>query len=134
MYDSYIEDVDYNNNNPDNLNYGFNIIFGDKNSNDEKLNKKYEISFNEQKMMDEWKNSINNRIEEISQSLINIRIKKKRKLSDQNQNNIINTNINRNNNNDMNKNLINYESNNYSKISQMQLEESKRIRYNILIN
>ena len=133
LYDSYIEDVYYNNN-VDNLNYGFNIIFGDKNANDEKLNKKYEISFNEQKMMDEWKNSINNRIEEISKSLINIRIKKKRKLSDPNQNNIINSNINRNNKNEINKgiNLINYENNNYSKISQMLLEESNRIRYNII--
>ena len=44
LYDSYIEDVYYNNN-VDNLNYGFNIIFGDKNVNDEKFNKIKEASY-----------------------------------------------------------------------------------------
>ena len=122
IYDSSIEEIYYNNN-IENLNYGINIIYGDKN-----LNEKYEISFNDKKMMNEWKNMINSRIEEINQTLININIRKKRKLSDPNKNNIINTNINLNDKKKNNKNLINY-GNNYSKIL---LEESNRIRKNIL--
>ena len=58
LYDSYIEDVYYNNN-VENLNFGLNIIFEDKSMNREKINEKYEISFNDKKLMNEWKNSIN---------------------------------------------------------------------------
>ena len=51
LYDSYIEDVYYNNN-VENLNFGLNIIFEDKSMNREKINEKYEISFNDKKLMD----------------------------------------------------------------------------------
>ena len=119
LFDSNIEEV-YFNNNIENLNYGINIIYGDKNVN-EKL-EKYEIIFNDKKLMIEWKNSINSRIEEINQTLINFKIRKKRKLSD--PNNIINKNINLNEKKKSNKNIIIY-GNNYCKTI---LEESNRIR------
>ena len=129
LYDSYIEEVHYNNN-VDNLNYGLNIIYGDKNLNREKESIKYEISFDDKKLMNEWKNLINYRIEEINQSLINIRIRKKRKLSDPNKNNnIINSNINLNEKKKTNKNSLINEGKNYSQII---LEESNRIRTNLI--
>ena len=109
LYDSYIEDVYYNNN-IENLNFGLNVIFEDKSIKREKNNEKYEISFNDKKLMNEWKNSINYRIEEINQSMINIRIRKKRKLSDAdpNKNNIINSNINLNKKKKSNQNIVNF--------------------------
>ena len=125
LYDSYIEDVYYNN--VDNFIYGFNIVFGDNNLNEVNTKKIYEISFNDKKLMNEWKNSINNRIEEINQSLIDMRIKKKRKLSGPN-NNIINTNINLNDKKEVNNNILNSGNNNYSNLI---FEESIRIRNNI---
>ena len=64
--------------------------------------------------------------------MINIRIRKKRKLSDPdpNKNNIINTNINLNEKKKSNKNIVNYGNNN--NYSQIILEESNRIRTNII--
>jgi hypothetical protein len=125
LYDSSLEEVYYNND--DNFICGLNIVFGDNNLNNVNVTKKYEIGFNDKKLMNEWKYSINYRIEEINQSLINIRIKKQRKLSGPN-NNIINTNINLNDKKKNNINEINAGKNDYSKL---RLEESKRIRKNI---
>ena len=79
--------------------------------------------------MNEWKNSINYRIEEINKSLINIKIKHKRKLSDPNQNNISNSNINLKEEKKIaQKSNIKYGNN----FSQLILEESKRIRDNLI--
>ena len=124
LYDTCLEDIYYNNG--ENFICGFNIIFGDNNLNNENKPKKYEISFNDKKLMNEWKDSINYRIEEIKQSMINARLKKQRKLSGPN-NNIINTNINLNDKKINNLTLKN-DKNDYSKLI---LEESKRIRKNI---
>ena len=123
LYDSFLEEKFYNN-----KYFGFNLIYGGKNSNGNQYNNIYEINFNTKEEMVEWKNSIDYRIEEINKSLINIKIKQKRKLSDPNQNNINNSNINLNDEKEIDiKTNLKY-SNYYS---QLILEESKRIRNNI---
>ena len=124
LYDSFLEEKYYNN-----KIFGFNIIFGGKNSNGNQNDNKYEINFNTKEEMEEWKNSIDYRIEEINKTLINIKIKHKRKLSDPNQNNFNNSNINLNEEKEIdNKNNLKYGND----FSQLILEESKRIRNNII--
>ena len=124
LYDSYIEEIEDNNNDDydSNFKYKFNIYFKNEKKN-LTSNKKYEIGFKEKKTMIEWKKAINYRIEEINQSILKININKKRKLSSGSvksgsTNNNHKPDISSNNNLDINKNLI--------------LEESKRIRSNII--
>ena len=123
LYDSFLEEKFYNN-----KYFGFNLIYGGKNSNGNQYNNIYEINFNIKEEMEEWKNSIDERIEEINKSLINIKIKQKRKLSDPNQNVLNNSNINLNEEKDIDI-KTNMKYGNY--YGQLILEESKRIRNNI---
>ena len=74
--------------------------------------------------------SINFRIEEINKSLINIIVRHKRKLSDPNQHKINRSNINlKDEEEKINKINLKHGNDNYSKLI---LEESKRIRNNII--
>ena len=125
LYDSSLEEIYYKNSS-----YGFNIIYGGKNLNGNGSNNIYEISFNDKIEMNEWKNSINFRIEEINKSLINIIVRHKRKLSDPNQHKINKSNINlKDEEEKINKINLKHGNDNYSKLI---LEESKRIRNNII--
>ena len=124
LYDSFLEEKYYSN-----KIFGFNIIFCGKNSNGNQYNNIYEFNFNTKNEMNEWKSSIDFRIEEINKSLINIQIKHKRKLSDPNLNNNSNTNIILNEEKEIDKNINMKKGSNYS---QLILEESKRIRDNII--